>query len=163
MRTFGRPSGSTVDSAMALGSRGSLRDASSNQAANSRNGSSASVKSPLVNELVGLIGAASDIRRSFHVAGSVTGPRQRVWSRQNLYRATAASRLWRGAGTAAAPLALALALACGGCSYQLGSMFDKQKSALRSDATGSVAATSAPRSEPVRLASGEIPADADLI
>jgi hypothetical protein len=46
MRTSGRPSASTVDSAMALGSLGSDFTASANQSANSANGSSAAVKSP---------------------------------------------------------------------------------------------------------------------
>ena len=43
--------------------------ASSNQAANSRNGSSASVKSPLVNQVGCLIGADSDMLRSIHGGG----------------------------------------------------------------------------------------------
>src|SRR5262245_54111619 len=46
MRTLGSPSESTVASAIASGSAGSDLRASSNQVANSRNGSSASVKSP---------------------------------------------------------------------------------------------------------------------
>ena len=50
MRTLGTPPASTVASDIAVGSRGSLCVASSNQAANSRNGSSASVKSPVVNQ-----------------------------------------------------------------------------------------------------------------
>ena len=46
MRTLGSPSASTVASAIASGSEGSLLRASSNQAANRASGSSASVKSP---------------------------------------------------------------------------------------------------------------------
>src|SRR4029453_4327283 len=61
IRTLGSPSASTVASDIAVGSRGSLRVASSNQTANSRNGSSASVKSPL-NPCS--IGTDSDILRS---------------------------------------------------------------------------------------------------
>src|SRR4051794_17608319 len=64
MRTLGSPSASTVASDMAVGSRGSPRAASSNQAANSRNGSSAAVKSPVVNQVGCSIGADSDILRS---------------------------------------------------------------------------------------------------
>src|SRR5262245_34246962 len=88
------------------------------------------------------------------------------------YRATSAARLWRGAGRAAAPALLVLALAGGGCSfnYQLGSMFDKHKDASKTDAskaqamadaTGSIARP-APRAEPSKLATGETPPDADL-
>src|SRR5262245_41873875 len=70
MRTLGRPSASTVASDMAVGSRGSPLAASSNQAPNSRSGSSASVKSPDVNQLGCLIGAESDILRSTCVVAS---------------------------------------------------------------------------------------------
>jgi hypothetical protein len=50
-----------VASVMAVGSRGSEAVASLSQAANSRKGSSAAVKSPLVNQLGCSIGAVSDI------------------------------------------------------------------------------------------------------
>src|SRR5919201_1974623 len=63
MRTLGRPSASTVASDIAVGWRGSLRAACSNQASNRRKGSSASIKSPLVNPLGCSIGADSDIPR----------------------------------------------------------------------------------------------------
>src|SRR5262249_61322586 len=61
MRTLGRPAASTVASDIAVGSRGSLRAASSNHAANNRSGSSASVKSPVVNQVGCSIGVDSDI------------------------------------------------------------------------------------------------------
>ncbi len=61
MRAFGMPSASTVASVMALGSRGSEAVASVSQAANSRIGSEASVKSPVVNQVVRSIGGVSDI------------------------------------------------------------------------------------------------------
>jgi len=94
-------------------------------------------------------------------------------SRLIRYRATSAARLWRGAGRAAAPALLVLALAGSGCSfnYQLGSMFDKQKAESRSeaakaqamaDATGSIAPRPVPRPELSKLAAGEAPPDADL-
>ncbi len=51
IRAFGAPSASTVASVMAVGSRGSASVASFSQAANNRNGSSAAVKSPLVNQV----------------------------------------------------------------------------------------------------------------
>src|SRR3954449_4530613 len=62
MRAFGWPSASTVASVMAVGSRGSAAAASFSQAAKSRKGSSAAVKSPLVNQLGCSMGAVSDIR-----------------------------------------------------------------------------------------------------
>src|SRR5215475_476566 len=71
MRTLGSPSASTVASDMAVGSRGSPFTASSNQAANSRNGSSASVKSPVVNQVGCSIGGESVISRS-HLGGGVS-------------------------------------------------------------------------------------------
>src|SRR5260370_41958596 len=121
MRTLGRPSASTVASDMAVGSRGSLALASSNQAANSRKGSSASVKSPLVNQVGCCIGADSDIPRSAQVVVLVPSAQ----SRQASYRAMplqwhpALSRLAAGAH------AIALALVLTGCSfsYQLDNLF----------------------------------------
>src|SRR5882672_1339891 len=115
MRTLGSPSASTVASDMAVGSRGSPRAASSNQAANSRNGSSAWVKSPDVNQVGCSIGTVSDIARGTHVAGSVTG----LLSRQHPYRATLSGRLWRAGGgrIAAISAALAFTLVTGGCSF----------------------------------------------
>src|SRR5882672_8006512 len=119
MRTLGAPSASTVASDMAVGSRGSFRLASSNQAANSRNGSSASVKSPLVNQVGCSIGADSDILRSTYVVALAPS----ALSRQPRYRAT--SRRWHARGRLSL---LALAFALGGCSfsYQLDSLFAKK-------------------------------------
>src|SRR3974377_1820508 len=61
MRAFGTPSASTVASVIAVGSRGSQAGASVSQAANRRNGSSAAMKSPVVNQLRCCIGAVSRI------------------------------------------------------------------------------------------------------
>jgi 17 kDa outer membrane surface antigen len=84
-----------------------------------------------------------------------------MWSRLIPYRAPTASRLWHEAVRAAAPTILVLALVSGGCSFQLGSMFEKHKG----DTTGSVAsrsmATPPPKPDPARLA-GAVPSDADL-
>src|SRR5216683_1935100 len=122
MRTLGRPAASTVASDIAVGSRGSLRAASSNHAANNRSGSSAAVKSPVVNQVGCSIGADSDILWRSRVVGSVPSSR----SRRLRYRGT--SRGWHAA-LRHLPL-LALALAASGCSfsYQLDSMFAKDAS-----------------------------------
>src|SRR6516164_486991 len=124
MRTFGRPSAPTVASDMAVGSRGSLRLASSNQAANSRSGSSASVKSPLVNQPGCSIGADSDIARSAQVAAS--GPSAQ--SRHLVYRGMLFRRHAAAGRLAAVAFSLGLALAGSGCSssYQLDSLFAKR-------------------------------------
>src|SRR5262249_27303021 len=122
---------------MAVGARGSPLAASSNQGAKSRKGSSASVKSPVVNQGGGLIGGDSDIpRRALVVAVASSFPPP--------YRAT--SRQWPAAQI------FALALALGGCSfsYQLDNMFTKKSDA---EATSSLRAT-APAPEP--------PAEGDL-
>src|SRR5262245_48954746 len=102
-----------VASDIADGSRGSFVFASSNQAANSRSGSSACVKSPLVNHAGCSIGADSDIARSAHVVALVPSVQYRAFG----YRAMP------GAG------AIALALALSGCSfsYQLDSLFTKKE------------------------------------
>src|SRR5262249_37218526 len=92
MRTLGSPSASTVASAIASGSLGSAFLASSNQAANSRNGSSASVKSPLLNQVGCSIG--TDIIEGFLVTGCVPGPAHRVMYRGPGYNVTAGQRLW---------------------------------------------------------------------
>jgi 17 kDa outer membrane surface antigen len=85
-------------------------------------------------------------------------------SRLTSYSARAASRLWRGAGRAAAPTLLVLALAGAGCSfnYQLGSMFEKHKDESKGDTTGSIMPRPTARSEPAKLA-GEAPLDTDLV
>jgi hypothetical protein len=88
-----------------------------------------------------------------------------MWSRLIPYRAPTASRLWRGAARAAAPTLLVLALTGGGCSYQLGSMFERHKNESRGDTTASIASRSianpAPRAEPTKQA-GDVPPDTDL-
>src|SRR5215471_15435028 len=94
MRTLGSLSVSTVASAIASGSLGSAFLASSNQAANSRNGSSASVKSPLLNQVGCSIGTVSDIIEGFLVTGCVPGPAHRVMYRGLGYNVTAGPRLW---------------------------------------------------------------------
>src|SRR5688572_1526449 len=81
MRTLGTPPASTVASDIAVGSRGSHLVASSNQAANSRNGSSASMKSPVVNQVGCLIEPDSDMLRRIQVVSSAPSS----WSG---YRAT---------------------------------------------------------------------------
>src|SRR5215470_11832507 len=95
MRTLGRPSASTVASAIASGSLGSAFLASSNQAANSRNGSSASVKSPLLNQVGCSIGTVSAISGGFLVTGYVPGPAYRVVYHGLGYSLCARTRLWR--------------------------------------------------------------------
>src|SRR5262245_48084533 len=123
MRTLGFPSASTVASDIAEGSRGSPLIASSNQAANSRNGSSASVKSPVVNQVGCSIGADSDILRSTFVVASA---RSALFG-QGGYRGM--PRRWHAA-LRLMPLCT-LALAVGGCSfsYQLDSLFTKKAEA----------------------------------
>ena len=113
MRAFGRPSASTVASVMALASEGSARLASSNQAANSRKGSSASVKSPAVNSFRCCIGDDSDIPECPLVSGG--------WLRPERYRGSVGVRLCAAAGACGCARA---ALTAGGCSmsYQLDSM-----------------------------------------
>src|SRR5688572_17942478 len=125
MRTLGTPPASTVASDIAVGSRGSHRVASSNQAANSRNGSSASVKSPVVNQVGCLIEPDSDMLRRIQVVSSAPSSRSG-------YRAT--TRQWhatlRRLSTAGA---LAAAVASGGCSfsYQLDNLFAKEGDATQ--------------------------------
>src|SRR5262245_12025420 len=120
MRTLGRPSAPTVASDMAVGSRGSLLAASSNQAANSRNGSSASVKSPVVNQVGCSIGTDSDILRSIPVVA--LAPRSS--SRRPGYRARL--KRWHAVPRQAPLLALAFALSGCSLSYQLDSVFTKK-------------------------------------
>src|ERR1043166_7467325 len=132
---------------MASGSEGSARRASSNQAANSRNGSSASAKSPVVNQLGGLIETGSVILRSGSVAGVVAASA----SRRVGYNGSVRSSIWRRLLPAAA---LLIAVPAGACSYQLGSLsghdsakvdktVDKSvdKTIDKSEVTGSIAST----------------------
>src|ERR1700694_3375688 len=131
MRTLGRPSRSTVATAIASGSLGSLRRASSNQPANRRSGSAASAKSPLFNQPGCFIEAVSDIWRSGVVAGVVPHGA----GRRSGYNGTDRVSIWRRLLPAAA---LALALPTGACSYQLGSMFGSDApQAGKGDITGS--------------------------
>src|SRR5262249_38440265 len=151
MRTLGRPSSSTVASDMAVGSRGSLRLASSNQAANSRKGSSTSVKSLLVNPAKCSIGADSDILRSIRVASAPSSLFQ-----QSRYRGTSGS--WHVAmrRLQARAWLLALALMGGGCSvsYQLDSV-------LANKDAGAAAEADTPRAAAPK-ATAEMPAETDL-
>src|SRR5215212_5480583 len=121
VRTSGKPSGSTVASDIAVGSRGSPFTASSNQACHRRNGSSAWVKSPLVNHVGCSIGAVSDIHKALSFR---TAPRV---PRRPRYKATRKARLWRLRATAIA-LALTLGAATSGCSlsYKLDSFMGKE-------------------------------------
>src|SRR5258708_9289054 len=126
IRAFGKPSESTVASVMALGSAGSDRVASENQAARRRKGSSASVKSPLVNPLGCCIDADSDISEFQVIAGVPSRVTRRVSvPRYNMhsYRGCPTARLWRALG--AATCTFTLALSVGGCSfsYQLDNLF----------------------------------------
>src|SRR6266513_3151110 len=148
MRALGSPSASTVASVMAVGSRGSLRHAASNQAANSRMGSSASVKSPLVNQVGCSIGADSDILRSAQVVAPA-----RI-SQRCRYRAM--SPRWHAWRFPAAACATVLALLLAGCSfsYQLDSLFAKRDDA---ETTGSL------RLSPRQRSATESPAEGDLI
>src|SRR3954452_9934961 len=63
MRTLGRPSASTVASASALASFGSLRSASASHSANSRSGSSRRVKSPLVSVAINISSRLRAVRQ----------------------------------------------------------------------------------------------------
>src|ERR1700716_2471515 len=150
MRTFGRPSASTVASDMAVGSRGSRRLASSNQAANSRKGSSASVKSPLVNQVGCSIGPDSDM------LGSILALMPSSLSRRSGYKGR--PRRWHVAlkRLRAGACLLALALAGGGCSfsYQLDTMLAK-KDEGKADQAGTLRLA-------VPKAGAEAPADGDL-
>src|SRR5215213_11693434 len=125
------PSGSTVASDIAVGSRGSPFTASSNQACHSRNGSSACVKSPLVNHVGCSIGAVSDIHKALSFRAAPRVPRR------PRYKGTRKARLWRLRAKAIA-LALTLGAATSGCSlsYKLDSLIGKddrkdQTAALR--------------------------------
>src|SRR4029079_12961137 len=89
------PSASTVAKVMALGSRGSVFAACSSHAVNSRSGSSAWVKSPLVNQLGCSIVFVSDILLNAHTAVVRNFGRGR-------YSGRAAPRLWRPALSGAA-------------------------------------------------------------
>src|SRR5262249_44968899 len=132
MRTLGRPSSSTVASDMAVGSRGSLRLASSNQAANSRKGSSASVKSLLVNPARCSIGADSDILGSIRAAAAAPS----ALFRRGGYRGP--SGAWQVAmrRLQARAWVLALARMGGGCSvsYQLDSVLANKDAGAAAEA-----------------------------
>jgi hypothetical protein len=120
MRTSGIPSGSTVASDIAFGSRGSAFAASSNQPCHRRKGSSAWVKSPLVNHVGCSIGAVSDIQKTLTFRATPRLPRR------PRYKVTRKARLWRLRAKAIA-LALTLGAATSGCSlnYKLDSFWSK--------------------------------------
>src|SRR5712691_8630331 len=124
MRAFGSPPASMVASVIAVGSRGSEAVASVSQAENSRNGSSAWVKSPVVNQLGCSIGAVSDIFRSTRLAGVKTHN-----------SGCAPARLWRALPLAAG---LTLALTVGGCSINTGQFDSLFGGSDKSDTTGSI-------------------------
>src|SRR4051812_2340095 len=138
------PSSATVASDIAVGSRGSPFTASSNQACHSRSGSSAWVKSPLVNHVGCSIGAVSDIHKtlSFRAARLPRRPR---------YKGTRKARLWRLRAKAIA-LALTLSAATSGCSlsYKLDSFHGS--AADKAEHTGSI--PPAPAQKPVNAAAG---------
>src|SRR5256885_15690093 len=138
---------------MAVGSRGSSFTASSNQACQSRKGSSACVKSPLVNHAGCSIGTVSDIARktlTFRAA-----PRVPMRPR---YKGTRKARLWRLRAKAIA-LALTLGAATSGCSlsYKLDSLLGKDSD--KAEHTGSIHPASVPKPSATAAA---MPADNDL-
>jgi surface antigen len=140
VRTSGIPSGSTVASDMAVGSRGSPFTASSNQACQRRKGSSACVKSPLVNHVGCSIGAVSDIARKTLIFRAA--PRLPVRAR---YKGTRKARLWRLRAKAIA-LALTLGAATSGCSlsYKLDSFMGRDSEKPTQAALGGSASAQAP-------------------
>src|SRR5674476_1286298 len=130
MRAFGSPSASIVASVMAVGSRGSEAVASLSQAANSRKGSSAAVKSPLVNQLGCSIGAVSDI-----VSGALAWPLASPVVPNAAFIVDARARLWRALPLAAG---LTLGLACGGCGISTGQFDSLFGGSDKSDNTTSI-------------------------
>src|SRR5882757_2709609 len=147
VRTSGRPSGSTVASDIALGSRGSDFTASANQVWNRPKGSSAMVKSPLVNHVGASIGAVSDIAHKTMKFRATT-----LVPRRLRYRGSRKARLWRLRAKAIA-LALTLGAGTGGCSlsYKLDSFMGKSET---SDQTASL--------PPTLAAQAAMPPDGDL-
>src|SRR6185312_13597705 len=137
MRTSGRPSASTVASAMASGSLGSDATASANHAANSANGSGASVKSPDVNWLVSLMSEVLFIRES-RLRRSVFESPLRSLYRANLYRARLRVGLSAIRPAATVVTAILVAASAGGCS--LGRNDGAFAQMAGGDATGSIAA-----------------------
>src|ERR1700685_470372 len=115
---------------MASGLTGSAFFASANQAANSRTGSSASVKSPPVNHAGCSIEAVSDMLRKIHVLawGNRHASAQSPYSNRS-------GRL-RLSLMLAAAVAVLCGLAVGGCSFQLHSLLAKDDA--DGDQTGSI-------------------------
>src|SRR3954469_4706291 len=148
------PSGATVASDMALGSRGSDFTASSNQACQSRKGSSACVKSPLVNHVGASIGAVSDIAQK-----TLTLRAKPRLPKRFRYKGTRKDRLWRLRATAIA-LSLALGAATSGCSlsYKLDSFAgrDNDKAQLTALPVSASAASSLGTA-------GALPPESDLV
>src|SRR6478672_11462206 len=136
VRTSGIPSASTVASDIAVGSRGSPFTASSNHACQSRRGSSACVKSPLVNHVGCSIPEVSDIAQKTLKLRAIRVPRRLR------YKGTRKARLWRLRAQAIA-LSLALGAATSGCSlsYKLDSFLGKEP-----EQTASIRPVSAPAS-----------------
>src|ERR1041384_4015259 len=149
VRTSGIPFESTVASDIAVGSRGSPFTASSNQACQSRNGSSAWVKSPLINHVGWSIPAVSDIAQKTLVSRAIRVPRRLR------YKGTRRARLWRLRAQAIA-LSLALGAATSGCSmsYKLDSFFGKD--AEKPEHTASIRPIAGPAPAPA------VPAEMDL-
>src|SRR3954462_11023797 len=130
VRTSGMPSSATVASDIAVGSGGWPFTASANQACHSRKGSSAWVKSPLVNHVGCSIGAVSDIHKTLTFRAARVPRRAR-------YKGTRKARLWRLRAKAIA-LALTLSAATSGCSlsYKLDSLRGKEGD--KAEHTGSI-------------------------
>src|SRR5579883_338562 len=117
---------------MASGLTGSACLASANQAANSRSGSSASVKSPPVNPVGCSIEAASDILWGTKLLAS----RNRGACRQSLYNRPAPQRLPQALGWLVMLSTFLGACAGAGCSYPLSSLLSRN--GTEPEATGSV-------------------------
>ena len=143
---------------MALGSPGSWAVASSSQAANSRNGSSAVVKSPDVNQLGCSIGLVSDI-----VSGVSKWPARRPVARpggplivERLQQAYGAKRRSGLAGVPPLAAILLLGMLTGGCAVSGMFGIAKDDAMAKAETTGSIPPTSG------RLSSG-LPPEADLV
>src|SRR5262245_6771911 len=152
---------------MALGLSGSLAIAASSQAVKSRSGSSASVKSPDVNQVGCSIGAVSDICSEYPMAAFQAGRA----SRRSPYSGTASARLRPLVGAAA----FTLALSCGGSgvSGQFGSLFgsdrdDSHNAYAKAETTGTVSPPGEPASpgpqagKPALMSKAGLPPEADL-
>src|SRR6266567_1257582 len=154
VRTSGMPSESTVASDMAFGSRGSDFTASSNQACQSRKGSSAWVKSPLVNHVGASIGAVSDIaHKTLTLRAKPRLPKRPRYR----YKGTRKARLWRLRATAIA-MSLALGTATSGCSlsYKLDSFMGKDSEKTLTTQSVPGAPASSPGTDSVMPPEGDL-------